>query len=189
MCTVGIIVKLNSGLNLARNIFSNTVLLSVLMFDLSEHVSVGGAAKALAAAVLLTQFLRVGADHIQKRFEGQKEPKIEMKPIDVEPSYRVHIPNDWVEIESEKLAIVDYTMAGCPPCTALKPLFAKLAREYGDRIKFFVVDVLDFVQMADDQLIDSTPTLIVYEKGKKKAVQVGNVGEQKLRAFIEKQLK
>ena len=71
----------------------------------------------------------------------------------------------------------------------MKPLFAKLAREYGDRIKFFVVDVLDFVQMADDQLIDSTPTLIVYEKGKKKAVQVGNVGEQKLRAFIEKQLK
>lgn len=77
-------------------------------------------------------------------------------------------------LHDSKAVAIMYTSAGCPPCTAIKPLFNELASTYGkneNRIEFVLVEmgvgngneVAGKVEFGGP--VRATPTFVFFHKG------------------------
>lgn len=64
-------------------------------------------------------------------------------------------------IENNKKAIIFYSAKYCPACLEIKPLYSRIARRYGDRISFSILDI----EEARVQL-ETVPVFEGYYKGK-----------------------
>ena len=68
-------------------------------------------------------------------------------------------------LESTKPVLVDFTAVWCQPCKMLEPIVKQLAADWGDKVKFFKLDVDDSPQVAMDYQVMGVPTLMLFKGG------------------------
>ena|SRR5947199_10193423 len=62
--------------------------------------------------------------------------------------------------------IVDFTADGCPPCRVLAPIFARLSDTYHGKLRFAKMNVDQNPLVTVQQMIQGTPTLILFTNGR-----------------------
>lgn len=96
-------------------------------------------------------------------------------------------------LEEDKIIVVDFFAAWCPPCRKAAPIFAQLSKEHERApVVFLKIDVDAARDVAVDQNIGSLPTFRFYRKGPDgKLLQVESIEgwhEKRVKAAIELQL-
>jgi thioredoxin 1 len=97
---------------------------------------------------------------------------------------------DWKEqiLEAKKLVLVQFWSPHCPHCQAIKPVYDELAREYGDKMKFIKLNVVDSPenqQLAARHGIMGTPTFLFFCGGRPVNGVVGALQKEDLAQAIE----
>jgi len=88
-------------------------------------------------------------------------------------------------VQSSKVALVDCWAPWCGPCRILAPTVEALAKDYGDRMKFFKLNTDENPRVAAQFRIRSIPTLFIFKDGKLASTIIGAVPRQ----YIEGKLK
>lgn len=99
-------------------------------------------------------------------------------------------PASKMTVEDGKPMVVDFSATWCPPCQALKPVFAKLTKEYEGRITMVTVDVDENNEMAAKFNVQSIPTIIYFDaEGNQVNRTQGLLPEEELRSNLDALLK
>lgn len=61
-------------------------------------------------------------------------------------------------------SIVDFTASWCGPCRMMKPIFHKLAGEYGKKYNFITIDIDERPDLAQKYGIQAVPTFIFLDE-------------------------
>lgn len=72
--------------------------------------------------------------------------------------------DEFYEILSEGLVVVDFFATWCGPCKMIAPLLDKFSKEY-ESVKFIKVDVDQFGEIAQKYEISSMPTVLFAKNG------------------------
>lgn len=67
---------------------------------------------------------------------------------------------------SEGDAVIDFWAEWCAPCKILKPIFERVAKEIGGKIKFGKVNIDEGREIAERFGVMSIPTVIFFKDGK-----------------------
>ncbi|EHQ34175.1 thioredoxin family protein [Methanoplanus limicola] len=89
---------------------------------------------------------------------------------------------------SKKPAIVMFYSETCSHCRTMKPYFEKFAGEYGDRIIFGMLDVVESPWIRERYAIMSTPTFKYFCGGKPVSDLIGAVYPKVLENMIKDML-
>lgn len=92
-------------------------------------------------------------------------------------------------LKSEIPVLVDFYADWCGPCRLVSPIVDELAKTYEGKITVGKVDVDANSKVAGDYGVMSIPTVILFEKGKEVARQVGFGGKDAYVQMIEKAIK
>ena len=76
--------------------------------------------------------------------------------------------------------LVDFTAHWCPPCRALEPILAKLAKEGEGRFKVLSIDGDENPELAARFGIKGFPTVVAFENGRETGRQVGLAPKERL---------
>ena len=87
--------------------------------------------------------------------------------------YIVLNEQNFDEVTSKGVALVDFWATWCGPCKMMAPNVEDIATEYKGRAAVGKVDVDECPNLATRFGIMSIPTLIVFKDGEKKEVLVG----------------
>lgn len=93
--------------------------------------------------------------------------------------------DEFSEVKSSGLAIVDFSASWCGPCKMMAPVFHTEADEYDGAVSFFSADVDDNPGLAVSNKVFSVPTLVIYKDGTEVARSVGAISKTDLKNFIE----
>ena len=96
--------------------------------------------------------------------------------------------NDEV-LKAETPVLVDFYADWCGPCRLVSPIVDELANTYEGKIRVGQVDVDTNSKVAGDYGVMSIPTVILFQKGKEVARQVGFGGKDAYIQMIEKVIK
>ncbi len=92
-------------------------------------------------------------------------------------------------INSEQPVVVDLWGPKCGPCLALMPEVEALAREYGQRVKFGKINVMENRRLAIALKVMGVPTFLFYVNGERKETITGDdVTIEAIRAGTERLL-
>ena len=86
---------------------------------------------------------------------------------------------------AETPVVVDFWAPWCGPCKAIAPALETLATEYGDRIRFYKMNVDSNTGTPADFGIKSIPTLIFFNQGKPVDQIVGMTNRGKIEAILQ----
>ena len=92
-------------------------------------------------------------------------------------------------LKSDKLVLVDFWAAWCPPCRMMAPILERLAREMDAELDVVKVDVeasADNNQLAAEHGVQGIPNMQLYKAGKKVDEFVGARPQAVLEAEIKK---
>lgn len=94
-------------------------------------------------------------------------------------------PSD-VKNSSSAKSLIMYYATWCGHCTQLKPMFEKVAQQNAGKADFLCCEhsILEKSGKAGELGIQGYPTIIAFSKGTKQGELVGNVGAEKLAAFV-----
>lgn len=92
-------------------------------------------------------------------------------------------------LKAERPVLVDFFADWCGPCRLVSPTVDELAKTYEGKIVVGKVDVDANSKVASDYGVMSIPTVILFEKGKEMARQVGFGGKDVYIQMIEKIIK
>ena len=90
--------------------------------------------------------------------------------------------------EGTKPAIVDFFATWCGPCKALSPVLDELAKEYGDRLVIYKVDVDQERELAGAFGIRSVPTLLYIPADGEPSMSPGAPSKAQLKQIIDEHL-
>jgi len=98
--------------------------------------------------------------------------------------------SDWKErvLEAKKLVVVEFWHPFCPHCQAIKPVYGELAIEYGAKLKFTKLNVVDSTeneQLAGKYGVMGTPTFLFFCGGRPVNGVVGALLKEDLAQAIE----
>lgn len=96
--------------------------------------------------------------------------------------------NDEV-LKSEKPVLVDFFADWCGPCRMVSPVIEDLENQYKEKVLVGKVDVDANQKVAQDYRVMSIPTVILFEKGKEVARQVGFSGRDPYIKMVESVIK
>ena len=96
-------------------------------------------------------------------------------------------PEAW-KYEGTKPAIVDFYATWCAPCRALGPVLEELAREYGDRLVIYKVDVDKERELSGTFGIRSVPTLLFIPADGEPSMSPGAPSKAQLKKIIDEHL-
>lgn len=91
-------------------------------------------------------------------------------------------------LEGELPVLVDFSAEWCPPCRAMDPVVAELARRYAGRVRVATCDMDQELDLALRYGVRAAPTFVFLSKGKAVERIVGAVPRAKLEAMIERGL-
>ena len=92
------------------------------------------------------------------------------------------------EITSKGVALVDFWATWCGPCKMMAPNVEEIATEYKGKVTVGKVDVDECQELATRFGIMSIPTLIVFKDGEKKEVLVGCRLKMQIAQVLDKYL-
>lgn len=94
-------------------------------------------------------------------------------------------PSD-VKNSSSAKSLIMYYATWCGHCTQLKPMFEKVAQQNAGKADFLCCEhsILEKSGKAGELGIQGYPTIVAFSKGTKQGELVGNVGAEKLAAFV-----
>ena len=96
------------------------------------------------------------------------------------------VGDNFDEIKSSKIAVVDFWATWCGPCKMMAPVFHTVAEDMKDEVSFFNVDVDENPGLAASNKVFSVPTLILYKDGVEVSRSVGAISKYDLIDFINK---
>jgi thioredoxin 1 len=67
---------------------------------------------------------------------------------------------------SNSILLVDFYAEWCYPCKLLAPVLEKVAEKYQGKAAFYKVDVTQFAELANENGISATPTVLIFKDGK-----------------------
>ena len=91
-------------------------------------------------------------------------------------------------MNSSKLVVADMWADWCGPCRMMAPVFEEVAEEYSSKAKFVKINVDDNEKLAMKFNVQSIPTTLILVKGKIKAMNVGALPKETLKAWLNKNL-
>ncbi len=92
--------------------------------------------------------------------------------------------------QSQVPVFIDFYASWCGPCRIQSPVVEKLAKQYGNKVKFVKVNIDEAPILAETYRIQAVPTLYIYSsKPPANASTVGYHSESQLRSFIGNTLK
>lgn len=91
-------------------------------------------------------------------------------------------------INSNALVLVDFWATWCGPCKMLAPTIEELAKQYEGKVKVCKVDVDENPQIAEEYLIYSIPTIILFQDGIAKEKLIGFRVKSQIEEVIGKYL-
>ncbi len=71
----------------------------------------------------------------------------------------------WDIINGDTPVLVDFSAEWCAPCRMMPPILKQVKDHFGDKIRIITVDVDRNPQVAQQYMIQSVPTLILFKKG------------------------
>lgn len=92
------------------------------------------------------------------------------------------------EITSKGVVLVDFWATWCGPCKMMVPNVEEIATEYKGKVTVGKVDVDECQELATRFGIMSIPTLIVFKDGEKKEVLVGYRLKMQIAQVLDKYL-
>lgn len=92
-------------------------------------------------------------------------------------------------LKSDIPVVIEFYTPTCPYCARLTPIFEKLSHEYGNKIKFAMVNAAESREITEGYGIMGVPTLKFLCDGKPIYEIVGFKDEKELRMEIEKVIK
>ncbi len=92
------------------------------------------------------------------------------------------------EITSKGVVLVDFWATWCGPCKMMAPNVEEIATEYKGKVTVGKVDVDECQELATRFGIVSIPTLIVFKDGEKKEVLVGYRLKMQIAQVLDKYL-
>nr|ACG44359.1 thioredoxin H-type [Zea mays] len=89
---------------------------------------------------------------------------------------------EWsIQIEeansAKKLVVIDFTATWCPPCRAMAPIFADMAKK-SPNVVFLKVDVDEMKTIAEQFSVEAMPTFLFMREGDVKDRVVGAAKEE-----------
>ena len=81
--------------------------------------------------------------------------------------------------------LVDFWAAWCGPCKKLAPVIQQIESETAGRVKVCKVNIDEQPQLAAEYGIVSIPTLIVFENGKVKCMDVGYMDKKEILQMLD----
>lgn len=82
--------------------------------------------------------------------------------------------------------IIDFWAAWCGPCKMLSPVIDELSGEYGEKARFFKLNVDENPVTSMKFNVSSIPTVIVFKNGKLTETLVGFRPKQAFKSAIDK---
>jgi thioredoxin 1 len=83
-------------------------------------------------------------------------------------------------LRAEGTVLVDFGARWCGPCRALDPIIARIADETVGRVKVVTMDLDDAPEVAARYGIRAAPTVMVFERGERRAQRVGLTTKENL---------
>jgi thioredoxin-like negative regulator of GroEL len=102
-------------------------------------------------------------------------------------------PDNWNQevLKSDMLTAVYFWHERCPWCLRLNPIFSEIVEEYGDRIKFVRLNVLESPEnqeLATGQGVMGAPTLMFFCQGRSLGQTVSFMQKEELEKVLEDML-
>ena len=89
-------------------------------------------------------------------------------------------------LTDNKFVLVDFWATWCGPCQFMLPIFDKLFKKYGDKVKFGRLNVDDNQSIAMRYDVYAIPTFVIFMDGQPVDRAVGAIGENGLENLINK---
>jgi thioredoxin 1 len=89
-------------------------------------------------------------------------------------------------LSDNKFVLVDFWATWCGPCQFMLPIFDKLFKKYGDKVKFGRLNVDDNQAIAMRLDVYAIPTFVMFVDGQPADRAVGAVGENGLENLLQK---
>jgi thioredoxin 1 len=88
----------------------------------------------------------------------------------------------------DQVALVDFSATWCGPCRQMAPVIKDLAEKYQGRVTMVEIDISSRPDVATHYMVQSIPTLILFDRGREikrfVGVQPGDVLEKHLNAIL-----
>jgi thioredoxin 1 len=66
----------------------------------------------------------------------------------------------------DQLALVDFSATWCGPCRQMAPVIEDLAKKYQGRVRMIEIDISSRPDVATHYMVQSIPTLILFDRGR-----------------------
>lgn len=96
--------------------------------------------------------------------------------------------NDFSEVTSASIALIDFSATWCGPCKMLAPVLEEVSEELKDKVQFFNADCDENYKLAMDMKVTNIPALQIYKDGIKVAQTVGFMPKEALKNWITEQI-